>query len=168
MTVNRTKFRTLAAGLAAIGLALAGCAAEDPADAVSRVTLSDPWVKAADSGMTAMFGTLTNNSDTDLTLTGVTSPASPRVELHETADDGAGAMVMREKADGMALPAGESYTLEPGADHVMLFDLPGPVPAGGEVPLTFRFGDAGAAEFAAQVRDFAGAKESYDTGAHGG
>ncbi|MFC7448164.1 copper chaperone PCu(A)C [Rhodococcus daqingensis] len=165
--ITFTRTRMTVAGVAAIGLALAGCSGDSGSSAArtdlaaTSITLEEQWVKAADSGMTAMFGTLRNNSDADLLLTEVSSPASLRVELHEMADGGAGSTVMRRKQGGITVPAGGSYTLEPGADHVMLFDLPAPIKAGTEVPFTFLFGEAGTAEFTAQVRAFAGAKEEY-------
>lgn len=36
--------------------------------------IRDPWVKAADKGMTAAFGTLVNDGDTDVTVTSATTP----------------------------------------------------------------------------------------------
>src|SRR5699024_11675022 len=48
------------------------------------VTVTDPWVKAAEDGMTSAFGIITNTTDTDLTLVSVTTPASNEVELHQT------------------------------------------------------------------------------------
>lgn len=171
--ITFTRSRLAIAGIATIGLAVAGCSG-DPGSAppqadsaATSVTFDEQWVKAADSGMTALFGTLVNNSDSELLLTEVSSPAAPRVELHEMADSG-GAMVMRRKQGGIVVPPHGSYALEPGADHVMLFDLPAPIQAGTEVLFTFKFADAGDVEFTAQVRDFAGARESYDEGAHGG
>ena len=52
----------LAALLAAATLALTGCGSTAPASGADasatagEITISDPWVKAADSGMTAGFG----------------------------------------------------------------------------------------------------------------
>ncbi len=44
--------------------------------AAGVVGVRDPWVKAADEGMTAAFGTLVNESDVDVTLTGSGSCAA--------------------------------------------------------------------------------------------
>lgn len=168
-----TRSRVAVAVVATVGLAVVGCGngtdstSSQSVSAATAITLDESWVKAADSGMTAMFGTLHNSSDAELLLTEVSSPAAPRVELHEMADSG-GTTVMRRKQGGITVPPHGSYTLEPGGDHVMLFDLPAPIRAGGQVPFTFRFADAGDVEFTSQVRDFTGARESYDEGAHGG
>ena len=166
---TRTRTRVLAIGVTvAAGLTLAGCSSDSDdatSNAAASITLQDSWVKAADTGMTAMFGTIVNDSDSDMTLTSVTSNASPRVELHEMAPDGAGTMKMREKDGGMTVKAHGSYELKPGADHIMLFDLPAPVQAGTDVSFTFTFSDGETAQFTTQVRDFTGARESY--GSHG-
>lgn len=168
-----TRSRIAAVGLAVVGLVVTGCGTDSGSappqqdSAAAAITVDAPWVKAADAGMTAMFGTLNNNSDSELLLTEATSPAAPRVELHEMADSG-GTMVMRRKQGGIAVPPHGSVTLEPGGDHIMLFDLPAPIRAGTEVPFTLTFGAAGDVQVTSQVRDFTGARESYDAGAHGG
>src|SRR5699024_4141339 len=46
-----------------------------------RIAVTDPWVKAAEDGMTSAFGTLTNTTDSELTLVAVTTSASTDVEL---------------------------------------------------------------------------------------
>ncbi|TJZ74405.1 copper chaperone PCu(A)C [Rhodococcus oryzae] len=165
--------RMLAAGAAlSLGLALAGCSsdsdnsADEARPAAESVTLTESWVKAADSGMTAAFGTLVNGSGTDATLVAVSSPISPAVEVHEMAMGPDGAMVMQKKEGGVTIPASGTHKLEPGADHIMFLRLPAPVKAGTDVPLTLTFGDGSTSETTVQVRDFTGANESYE-GNHG-
>jgi copper(I)-binding protein len=113
--------------------------------------------------MTALFGTIHNDSDNDVTLVSATSSASPRVELHEMAPDGTGAMKMREKDGGMIIKAHDTYVLKPGADHIMLFDLPAPVQAGTDVSFTLKFSDGATTDITSQVRDVTGARESYNS-----
>lgn len=161
-----TRIRVLAVGVTvAAGFTLAGCSTDSsdvkPGTDTASIALQDSWVKAADSGMTAMFGTIVNDSDADVTLTAVTTTASPRVELHEMAPDGTGAMTMREKDGGVVVAAHSSYELAPGGDHIMLFDLPAPVQAGTDVPFTFEFADGATVQVTSQVRDFTGAREDY-------
>ncbi|ALJ19832.1 copper chaperone PCu(A)C [Microbacterium sp. No. 7] len=131
----------------------------------AAVTLTDAWVKAADEGMSAAFGVLENTASADAVIVSAATDAAARLELHETAPDSAGQMVMREVEGGFTIPAGGSLTLEPGGDHLMLIDLAGPLRAGDEITFTLTFADGSEAAFTAPVKDFAGANETYE---HGG
>ncbi|WP_442790305.1 copper chaperone PCu(A)C [Nocardia sp. CDC153] len=147
-------------------------ASDAPAKAADSVRLSDQWVKAADSGMSAAFGTLSNASDKPVNLVAATSPASATVEIHEVVPDGAGEKTMRPKAGGIVIPAHGSATLEPGGDHLMFMGLKAPLRTGADTPITLTFSDGSTTTVTAQVRDFAGGKENYqpsgDNAAHGG
>lgn len=151
-------------------LALSGCAATgaatptESAPAGDTVTIEDGWVKSADEGMSAAFGTLVNDGDQDVTVVSAESPASSMLELHETVENEAGEMIMREIEGGFVIPAGGSITLEPGADHLMLMDLTGPLKAGDTVSVTLTFSDDSTYEFEAPVKDYSGANENYDDG----
>lgn len=162
----------------AVLLALTGCsgsdsAAEQPAassdatastTAADSVSVGDPWVKAAESGMSAAFGDLTNAGTEDVTVVSVTTPASPMIELHETVENESGEMVMREKDGGFTIPAGGEMLLEPGGNHIMLMDLAEPLVPGAEVTLTLTFSDESTVELTAPVKDYSGANESYEEG----
>ncbi|MCN0177139.1 copper chaperone PCu(A)C [Salinispora arenicola] len=133
------------------------------ADAPAGVLgIRDPWVKAADKGMTAAFATLVNDSEADVTLTSVTSEVSP-MELHEMAMKD-GEMVMQAKQGGIVVKAKSSHVLEPGGDHLMLLDLQQPVKAGDELAFTLAFADGRTQSFTAVAKPFTGAQESYDPG----
>jgi copper(I)-binding protein len=164
-------------GIAAVALAavaalsLAACrnepaaapvAAQSPATAL---TVKDPWVKAVESGMTAAFGVLTNDSDTDVTVTAVTSNASP-MELHEMAVQD-GQMVMRPKAGGILVKAHGTHELEPGGDHLMLMQPSAPIKPGDRIAFTLTLADGRSVAFTAVAKPFAGAGESYAPGMHG-
>ncbi|MFD5864937.1 copper chaperone PCu(A)C [Agromyces sp. NPDC127015] len=135
------------------------------APGASSVVVEEAWIKAADDGMTALFGDVVNGGDGDLVLVGAVTDAAESAELHETVGSD-GAMLMREKDGGFPIPAGETLTLEPGADHVMLMGLGGPLLAGDEVTVTLEFDDGSTLEVTAPVKDYAGANEQYDDG-HG-
>lgn len=155
--------RTLsrAAILAAIALALAACSTggSDSGTDADSLTITDAWVKAADSGMTAAFGVLENSSDHDITVTAGSSPASPMIELHEVVDS-----VMRPVDGGFVIPAGGTLTLEPGGYHIMFMDVPSPILAGDDVDVTLTLGDGSTFDFTATAKDFTGANEDYDGG----
>lgn len=140
-----------------------GSIASDGADAVDTADLSvaDAWVKSAESGMSAVFGTLTNASASAVTLVGAASSAAGMVQLHETSADGSGGMSMQEKEGGFAIPAGDELRLEPGGDHIMLMDLTAPLLAGDTVEVTLQFAGGAELPITATVKDFAGAQENY-------
>lgn len=158
---------TLVLALASL-VALAGCSgtgAEKPvarATAGASVSIDDAWAKASDSGMSAVFGDLTNSGADDVTVVSVTSPAASLLELHETVADTSGAMVMRQKEGGFTIPAGGDLLLEPGANHIMLMDLATPLAAGEEITVTLTFSDDSTVRLTAPVKDYAGADESYE------
>ncbi|MEJ5913256.1 copper chaperone PCu(A)C [Pseudokineococcus sp. 1T1Z-3] len=182
-TTRRCLALPAALALGAAGL-LAGCGADEPATDPTPATTQDdgtqddatqddgasgsaevlevldPWVVAADEGMTAAFGTLENTGDADVRITAVSSPASSVSELHEMAMAD-GAMVMREKDGGFVVPAGGSHVLEPGGDHLMLMDLLEPLQPGQEVTLTLTAEDGSTLDVTAPARSFSGAQEEY-------
>lgn len=176
-TITPAPARRLRTGLAvaALGLALlTGCGddttatdaagTDSSATPAPAVTLEDGWVKSADEGMSAAFGTLTNPGEEDLTLVGVTTDASADVELHETVEGEDGEMMMQKIDGGFIIPAGGTHELAPGADHIMFLTLADPLEAGETVTLTLTFDDGSTTEVDAVVRDFDGGDEKY----HGG
>ena len=170
--MNKTTTRVLATAAVAL-LALTGCATTTPAattestqaaTAASAFTITDAWVKTAESGMSAAFGTLENSGSTDVTVTSVTSAASGMIELHETVANDAGEMMMQEKDGGFVIPADGSYELAPGANHIMLMGLTAPIVAGDELTFTITFSDGSTVDFTAPAKDYSGANETYVEG----
>ncbi|ATL67948.1 copper chaperone PCu(A)C [Nocardia terpenica] len=166
------------AGVAAAALVvpvlLAGCSSgkdDKAAPQADAVTVSNQWIKAADSGMSAAFADFANRSDREVRIVDATSPAAARMEIHETVDAD-GSKTMRPKAGGLVIPAHGNAALTPGADHLMFMGLTGPLRTGSETPITLKFADGSSTTFTAQVRDFPGNKENYapsgDSPAHGG
>lgn len=160
--------------LISVGLlaaSLTGCSESatktDAATGAKAVTVSDQWVKAADSGMTAVFGTLKNSGKDEVTVVSATSPAAGRMELHEVVGQ-PGSTTMRPKEGGFVIPAGGTEVLAPGADHLMMMDLKAPLAVGSDVQVTLTFKDGSTLPFTAQVRTFPGAGENYQPGGHAG
>ncbi|WDD98326.1 copper chaperone PCu(A)C [Thalassomonas actiniarum] len=89
------------------------------------------------TAISSAYMTITNSSDKAFTLTGASSTRSPRIEIHEhTMSDGM--MRMRQKAS-ITIKGKESVTLQPSGLHLMVFDLPGPLKHGENVPVTLHF-----------------------------
>ena len=179
----RKPFRSpVLSAVAAAALLLAGCGQSDPATpAVSDppstspsltaeaegVHLIDGWAKAVDNpeddAMTAVFGTLRNDTDTAVHITGGSSPQAHMVELHETvmAD---GVMTMREAEGGFIVEPGQDLVLEPGGHHIMLMGLSSPIQAGTDVEVTLTTESGADIVLVVPARTFAGAEETYAPG----
>lgn len=184
MTTPRSARRLSAAAvMAAAALGLTACAggADDAASSSSSaptaatssapaegqgapLTVSDPWTKATEDGMTGSFGLLENSSDEDLHVVGVSAEVGAKAGLHVMVADEDGQMVMQQSPDGFTVPAGGSFELAPGGAHVMLMGLTEPIEPGEEVAYELELEDGSTMEVVSVARPFAGANESY----HGG
>lgn len=136
--------------------------AQQPAGAAG-LSITDPWVKTTEKGMTAAFGTLVNNTDAEVTIVAGASPLSPKIELHEVVDS-AGKMIMRPKEGGFVIPPRGTHELRPGGDHIMLMGVAEEVKPGARIPFTLTVKDGQPLEFTAVGKDFAGGKEDYQPG----
>ncbi|MBM6589757.1 copper chaperone PCu(A)C [Brevibacterium sp. RIT 803] len=131
---------------------------------VDSLSLDNAWVKAADDGMTAVFGELKNNSDKDINLVAAKYDDADQVQLHETLEDNSGGMSMQEKKGGFAIPAGQSLSLKPGGDHIMVMGLAKPIKPGEEISLELVTADQQSFPVTAIAKDYSGAQENYAPG----
>ena len=120
----------------AAALVLVGCTQQP------EISVEDYWVKSSEmsvaGGMTAVYGTITNNSGRDVVLLGGSTEAAGVVEVHEmTMIDGQ--MKMQKIDGGLTIPAGKSVVLEPGGNHLMLMELTGAIEPGGQISVTLDF-----------------------------
>ena len=118
--------------------------AEGGSAALGALRIEDGFVRATlpNQPVAGAFLTVTNDGPGDDRLIAVASPAAGRMEIHEMAMDG-DVMRMREIPGGLTIPAGGSAVLEPGATHLMLMDLSGPLEAGSTAEVTLTFETAG-------------------------
>jgi copper(I)-binding protein len=151
-----TKFLLSATGL----LLLAACGSGDrdttratiEKDGVkTTIEVSNAWCRATPNGARTGACYFTVKSSGAERLTGVATPAAAVAQLHSMAM-AAGRMTMAEIPDGLALPAGKAVELKPGAAHLMLIGLTGPLIEGQSVELTLGFHDAPAMQVLAPVR----------------
>ncbi len=112
---------------------------------VGDIDVSDAYVKAMLPGQPVGGGFLTlhNGGASDDRLLSIVSPVAGRVEMHEMVMQN-DVMRMRQLNDGIAIPAGETVTLKPGALHLMFMDVKQPFVAGTKVGATLTFEKAGA------------------------
>lgn len=167
-----------AAGAALLAATLGACGASDSAGGTATdaaptssastqatsLTITDPWVMAAPSGMTAAFGTLVNASDQDVTVVSATSDITDTMELHETVQNSDGTMAMQPKKDGFVVPAGGEHELAPGGDHLMVMKLDHALEPGQKATFTLTLGDGSTMTFTAVAKKFTGADEKYQHG----
>ena len=109
---------------------------------VGDLAVSGVWVREPAEGQTrsAAYGTIVNDGDSDVTLVAAAVPFDAAVEIHETLMDDDGTMQMQEVPDGFVVPAGGSFTLEPGGPHIMLIDVD-PADIVGTIEVTMSFDD---------------------------
>lgn len=131
-------------------LALAGCSPAADPDALASVAVVDATCRPTLNGrdVTGCYVTLTASRDDR--LVSVAAPLAATAQVHEMKIED-GMMKMAELKDGLALPAGEAVSLQPGGDHIMLMGLTQPLTAGQEVPLAFTFEHAQPVQVRARV-----------------
>lgn len=118
--------------LNALILAAVGVLATQSASA-ANISVTDAWARATMPGQKVSGAYMQIRSDADARLISASSPAVPRVEIHEMKMDG-DVMRMRE-VEAIELPKGKTVSLEPGGFHIMLMNLPKPIAAGEVIPL---------------------------------
>jgi len=118
-------------------LAIAGTAL-----ASQTMDVTGGWVREAPptSRVLAAYMQIINLTDTDLTITGISSPDFDSAELHRTAVENGVARML--PVSELTIPAAGSVLLEPGGLHLMLFDPVRPLVQGDSVTLVLRCSDA--------------------------
>jgi copper(I)-binding protein len=109
--------------------------------AAPTMDVIDGWVREAPptSRVLAAYMRIINQTEGDLTVTGITSPDFEAADLHRTVvEDGVARML---PVPELTIPAGGSITLEPGGLHLMLFDPVRPLQQGDSVTLVLHRSD---------------------------
>jgi copper(I)-binding protein len=86
-----------------------------------------------------------NTGTVDDRLVSASSPVAVTVQLHQMSLSG-DVMTMRPTEDGLVIPAGQTVTLTPGGDHLMMMGLNQALVEGTEVTATLVFERAGPVE----------------------
>ena len=103
-------------GCLMVNLLLVACSSEPKAPLVA----SDIVVTASMPGgsMSAGYISLRNNTDIEIRISKITSPAFEKIEIHEsTLEDGIAKM---RRIEALSIPPNSSVTLENGGKHLML------------------------------------------------
>lgn len=119
----------------ALSASFTGAFAEEN-ESSAPLLIENPYAFATSEAQAngAAFMSLVNTTDADITVTAADTTLSETVELHThiMEDD---KMMMRE-VDSFVVPAGETHTLEPMGDHIMLMGLYAPLQEGHVFPLS--------------------------------
>jgi copper(I)-binding protein len=111
--------------------------------------LSNAWVRPVVKGQRVTGGYLQIKALEAVTLLAVASSVAGQSELHEMKMDGD---VMRMRAlPSLSIAAGQTVSLQPGGNHLMLMGLKQPIAAGAKVPLTLKFRNASGQVFERSV-----------------
>ena len=118
--------------------AMAACSAKVE-QTEARLVVSDAWVRPAlANGTSAAYMNISNNSDSPITITGVTADFANMVQIHQTVVENDMAH-MQHMDNGLRIGAGETMRLEPGGYHIMLMNVQSPLNEGETVTLSITF-----------------------------
>jgi periplasmic copper chaperone A len=131
-----------------------------------NIDIKDAWARATPGGAQTAAAYVTLVSPAGDRLTGASTPAAQKAELHSMTMDG-NVMKMRQ-VDGIDLPAGKPVSLKPGGYHIMLTGLAKPLVEGQSFPLTLTFAKAGSREVDVPVAKAGSMGPAGQTGGQGG
>ncbi|MCP8883282.1 copper chaperone PCu(A)C [Devosia sp. XJ19-1] len=133
--------RTLIAALTLLALAVPTLAHDIT---LGTLELKGPFARATlpNAPVAGGFVTIVNTGTEDDRLVSVTADIARETQIHEMAMEGE-VMKMRQLADGVVIPAGETVALAPGGYHIMFMGLTQALVEGEKVPVTLTFEKAG-------------------------
>jgi copper(I)-binding protein len=148
--------------IALLGLAASPAASAD--FAAKGLTIGHPWTRPAGQGGTgAGYLTIANTGKAADVLIGVETPAARSASVHRSAMAGE-VMTMRPMA-ALAIAPGQTVSLQPGGDHIMMVGLTRALSQGEKIPVTLVFQKAGRIQIALLVETTgpapAGAKNNH-------
>ncbi|PZX11959.1 copper chaperone PCu(A)C [Celeribacter halophilus] len=88
------------------------------------------------------YMTIANHGITDDRLLSVTAPIGERTDIHEMTIEN-DVMTMRALPDGLPVPAGETVSLQPAGNHLMIMGLSAQLVEGQSYDLTLKFENVG-------------------------
>ncbi|MFD6873340.1 MULTISPECIES: copper chaperone PCu(A)C [unclassified Streptomyces] len=149
--MNHRTTRTLAAALSlTAALAISGCSSESSgADgAKPKLTVGGAFIpEPVNAEMAGAFMVIKNDSKTADKLTGVISPLSDDVQIHETKDQ-----KMRQ-VQSMDVPANGELKLTRGGNHVMFMGLKSKPAVGDKITVELRFEKADPVKVEVDVKE---------------
>jgi copper(I)-binding protein len=125
-------------------MALVAPAATAGSAEIGALRITAAWARATPNGAKVGGGylTVTNTGTTPDRLLGGSSQVAKRFELHEMKSEN-GVMKMRPLPNGIEIKPGQTVTLKPGGEHIMLVGLSRPLKQGDHFKATLDFEKAG-------------------------
>lgn len=160
----KLRFASCAAAILLAG-SLSACGDNSSTDTVTasesvatNLSIADAWSRQPATGQTtaAVYATVSNPTDADVTIVAASSPVTPDVELHETVSNDDGTMSMRQATDGFIVPAGGEFTFDAGGAHIMLVGIDPAAYPTDHVEVTLEFDGAAPMTFEATVQALTG------------
>ncbi|WP_328299677.1 copper chaperone PCu(A)C [Streptomyces sp. NBC_00435] len=153
MTARTTRALAAALSLTAT-LAISGCSSDskdsgtDAVGAKPELTVSGGYMpQPVNAEMAGAFMVIKNGSKTPDKLTGVTSPLSDDLQIHETKDQ------KMQQVHSMDVPAKGDLKLERGGSHVMFMGLKNTPKVGDKVTVELRFEKSGPIKVELDVKE---------------
>ena len=136
--------RLLRAALAAAILVVTPAFAHNGVTHLGPINISLPFTRATlpNAPVAGGFLTIENTGAEPDRLVSATSDIAGDTQIHEMAMQG-DVMKMRQLADGLEIPAGETVVLAPGGFHIMFMGLKQALVEGETVTVTLTFEKAG-------------------------
>lgn len=149
--MNARTTRTLAAALSlTAALAISGCSsdADSASGAAPKLTVSGGYMpEPVNDKMAGAFMVIKNDSKTADKLTGVTSPLSDDLQIHETKDQ------KMQQVQSLDVPANGELQLTRGGNHVMFMGLKNVPKVGDKVSIELRFEKSGPVKVELDVKE---------------
>jgi periplasmic copper chaperone A len=133
--------------------------------AAKGLKIGHPWTRPAALGGTgAGYMTVTNSGKAADTLVGIETAAARSAGVHRSAMNGQ-VMSMRP-LPALAIAAGQTVSLKPGGDHIMMVGLTRALSQGEQIPITLVFQKAGRIHIALTVETTGPAPAAPDHNNH--
>ncbi len=142
LSPRRRGIRNLLNRLSPLLIVFCSVASVNVVEAESELLSFDrTWIREAPPGVPtlAAYMDITNNTESPITITAVSSKASKRAELHEVKMDN-DVMQMR-KMDEVIIQPGQTFQLKAGGSHVMLMGVESSYKEGDEIEIEFELKD---------------------------
>jgi len=122
----------------------------------SSVMIKDAWVREAppNAKVLAAYMTIENHTSTEKVLTGATSPAFGKIEIHKTVHKGD--MATMEEQKQLPIATHGTVKMQPGGLHFMLYTPNKALKAGDNVSFTLKFVDGSTSMVDAKVKKATG------------